>query len=82
MSDGMTDRRGQPTAEELQAELDKAMAACGVLTAQNLQLELAAAQERVNRIAMEGQLVQQAYNAAVADVNRLQAMMEGHNDQG
>ncbi len=77
MSDGMTDRRGQPKVQD--EKLTEALAQIGVLTAKNLQLELAAAQERVNRIAMEGQLVQQAYNAAVADVNRIQAAMEGRD---
>lgn len=80
MSDGMTDRRGQPKVQD--EKLAEALAQIGALTAEKLQLELAAAQERVNRIAMEGQLVQLAYNAAVAEVNRLQAMMEGRNEQG
>ncbi len=77
MSDGMTDRRGQP--EPVDEKLVEAQAQIGVLTAEKLQLQLAAAQERVNRIAMEGQLVQLAYNQAVAEVNRLQAMMEGRD---
>lgn len=80
MSDGMTDRRGQP--EPADEKLTEALARVGTLTAENLQLQLVAAQERVNRIAMEGQLVQLAYNQAVADVNRIQAMMEGRNEQG
>lgn len=80
MSDGMTDRRGQPTVQD--EKLTEALAQIGKLTAEKLQLELAAAQERVNRIAMEGQLVQLAYNAAVADVNRIQALMEGRDEQG
>ena len=80
MSDGMTDRRGQPTVQD--DKLTEALAQIGKLTAEKLQLELVAAQERVNRIAVEGQLVQLAYNAAVADVNRIQALMEGRNEQG
>lgn len=80
MSDGMTDRRGQPKVQD--EKLTEALAQIGKLTAEKLQLELAAAQERVNRIAMEGQLVQLAYNQAVADVNRIQALMEGRNEQG
>ena len=77
MSDGMTDRRGQPTVQD--DKLTEALAQIGKLTAEKLQLELVAAQERVNRIAMEGQLVQLAYNQAVADVNRIQALMEGRD---
>ena len=80
MSDGMTDRRGQPTVQD--DKLTEALAQIGKLTAEKLQLELVAAQERVNRIAVEGQLVQLAYNAAVADVNRIQALMEGRDEQG
>lgn len=80
MSDGMTDRRGQPKVQD--EKLTEALARIGALTAEKLQLELAAAQERVNRIAMEGQLLQLAYNAAVAEVNRLQATMEGRDEQG
>lgn len=75
MSDGMTDRRGQPMVQD--EKLTEALAQVGLLTAQNLQLQLVAAQERVNRCAMEGQLIQLAYNQAVADVNRIQAEMEG-----
>jgi len=77
MSDGMTDRRGQPKVQD--EKLTEALAQIGKLTAEKLQLEMAAAQERVNRIAMEGQLVQLAYNQAVADVNRIQAAMEGRD---
>ena len=80
MSDGMTDRRGQPTVQD--DKLTEALAQIGKLTAEKLQLELVAAQELVNRIAVEGQLVQLAYNAAVAEVNRLQAVMEGRDEQG
>lgn len=79
MSDGMTDRRGQPKHQD--DKVSEANSHIGKLTAENLQLQLALATERVNRCAMEGQLIQRNYNAAVADLNRVRSIMGLDNEQ-
>lgn len=73
MSDEMTERQFQPKVVD--EELAAANEHVSKLTAENLQLQLELATERVNRCAMEGQVIQANYNAAVADLNRIRGIM-------